>query len=125
MPTLPGNEIHDNMKAVMELTFIQKSLGYYGKDTAAGMKLEDLYTQQISQAYSPLSTETDLETSFDAIQKRLADARKANLVQFLCFRRSNPKSDKPNGGGTEKTANAKRSQETSVAKKRTLKEGGK
>ena len=106
----------------MELTFIQKSLGYYGKDTAAGMKLEDLYTQQITQAYSPLSTEeTDFETSFEAMQKMLAEARRATLVQFLCFRRSSPRSnDNPNGGGGGGTENIKekRGQEASVVKKR-------
>lgn len=104
----------------MELTFIQKSLGHYGKDTAAGMKLEDLYTQQVTQAYSPLSSEeAGFEASFEAMQKTLAEARRATLVQFLCFRRSNPRSnDNPNGDGGTENKKEKRSQETSVAKKR-------
>ena len=76
----------------MELTFIQKSLGYYGRETAAGKLLEDLCTQQITNAYSPSVVDANFNTSFQAMQKALSDARRATAVQFLCFRPSNLKS---------------------------------
>ncbi|KAF8970197.1 exocyst complex component Sec5-domain-containing protein [Flammula alnicola] len=72
--------------AVMEITFIHKSVGYYGKDTAAGKALEDLYSKHITKAFSPSSRDKDFQASFDAMQKTLGDARKATGVQFLCFR---------------------------------------
>ena len=83
-------------KAVMELTFIQKSLGYYGRETAAGKTL-DLCTQQITNAYSPSEVDPDFNTSFQNMQKALSDARRATAVQFLCFRPSNLKSESGKG----------------------------
>jgi exocyst complex component 2 len=92
----------------MELTFIQKSLGYYGRETPAGGILEDLYSQQITHAYSPLTAtiDTDFKTSFNAMQKTLADARKATAVQFLCFRQSlnQPNSNTSGNGKVEQSS---------------------
>lgn len=70
------------------MTFIHKALGYYGRDTVAGKSLEDLYTHKITTLYSPSSNDPDFKTSFDAMQKILADARRASAVQFLCFRQN-------------------------------------
>ncbi len=85
----------------MELTFIHKSLGYYGRETPAGRALEDLYSQQITHAYSPSNStiDKDFKTSFDAMQKTLADARKATAVQFLCFRQNLNKTNGNTSGG--------------------------
>jgi len=80
-------------QAVMELTFIHKSLGYYARDTAVGIKLEDLYTQKITQAFSPASTDPEFKSAFDAMQKTLAEARRATAVQFLCFRQTKDMKD--------------------------------
>ena len=92
----------------MELTFIQKSLGYYGRETAAGKMLEDLCTQQITNAYAPSSVDVDFNTSFQAMQKALSDARRATAVQFLCFRPTNSKSDDlKRGDGGSKRMNQK------------------
>ncbi|KAJ3514703.1 hypothetical protein NLJ89_g2225 [Agrocybe chaxingu] len=78
--------------AVMELTFISKSLGYYGRETAAGKLLEDLYTHKITQAYAPSAKETqDFKVAFEAMQKTLSEARRATAVQFLCFRQAKEK----------------------------------
>ncbi|CAA7268400.1 unnamed protein product [Cyclocybe aegerita] len=78
--------------AVMELTFISKSLGHYGPETAAGKFLEDLYTHKITQAYAPSAKETqEFKVAFEAMQKALGDARRATAVQFLCFRQAKEK----------------------------------
>ncbi|KAF9525391.1 exocyst complex component Sec5-domain-containing protein [Crepidotus variabilis] len=99
--------------AVMELTFIHKSLGYYGRDTNAGKNLEDLYMQKITAAYSPSSKEPEFKTSFDSMQKALSDARRASAVHFLCFRqnstsssRSGTESGKTNGKANGDTLDA-------------------
>jgi exocyst complex component 2 len=86
----------------MELTFIQKSLGYYGRETAAGKTLEELCTQQITNAYSPSAVDADFNISFQAMQKVLSDARRATAVQFLCFRPTSLKSDDLKGGGSKR-----------------------
>ena len=94
----------------MELTFIQKSLGYYGRETAAGKTLEDLCTQQITNAYSPSEVDPNFNASFQNMQKALSDARRATAVQFLCFRPSNLKSegvDPESGKGSSKKTNQK------------------
>lgn len=106
-------------KAVMELTFIQKSLGYYGRETAAGRALENLYSQQITQAYSPSKSiiEMDFKTSFDAMQKTLADTRKMTAVQFLCFRQSLRKTDQPNGNAMENGEVEQSSRRTKAGRK--------
>ncbi|KDR72646.1 hypothetical protein GALMADRAFT_73791 [Galerina marginata CBS 339.88] len=73
--------------AVMELTFIHKSLGHYGRETVAGRAIEDIYTKEITQAYAPSPRDNDFQASFDAMQRTLAEARRATGVQFLCFRK--------------------------------------
>lgn len=88
------------VQAVMELTFIQKSLGYYGRETVAGKMLGELYAQQITSAYSPSVTDADFSTGFEEMQKILSDARRATAVQFLCFRPNNLKSQDDKAAGT-------------------------
>lgn len=88
------------LQAVMEMTFIHKSLGHYGRDSSAGRAIEDIYTKQIPKAYAPSSKKADFQTSFEAMQKVLAEARRASGVQFLCFRKSNLK--ELNGPASEK-----------------------
>lgn len=72
------------LQAVMELTFMHKSLGYY-KDSPAGKALEDIYGKQITQVYVP-SKNQDFTPSFEAMQKILTEARRATGIQFLCFK---------------------------------------
>ncbi|KAF8908627.1 exocyst complex component Sec5-domain-containing protein [Gymnopilus junonius] len=85
--------------AVMEMTFMHKSLGYYGRDTSAGKAMEDIYIKQIPKAYAPSSKDADFRTSFDVMQKVLAEARRTTGVQFLCFRKMNLK--EKDGSGTD------------------------
>jgi hypothetical protein len=59
----------------MEITFIQKALGVYTKDTQAGRALDHL------------PRNPDFQTALNGTHKLLAQARKATEIQFLCFAR--------------------------------------
>ncbi|PPR03648.1 hypothetical protein CVT24_007762 [Panaeolus cyanescens] len=101
------------LQAVLELTFIHKSLGHYGRDSKAGQSLEDLYTKQITQAYVPSSKDPDFKVSFEAMQKLLSEARRATAVQFLCFRQSKEVRTRPSAPrlNSDKESNRTRNRE--------------
>lgn len=99
------------VKVVMELTFIHKSLANYGRETSAGKKIEDIYTKQVTKAYSPSAREDkDFQKAFDEMQETLAEARRATGVQFLCFRRMKETEKKKDGNkeSSRKDTNAGR-----------------
>lgn len=71
----------------MEITFIQKALGAYIKDTQAGRALDHLLAKQIGQLCDPLMKNPEFQAALSGTQKVLARARKATEIQFLCFAR--------------------------------------
>ncbi|KAF5318441.1 hypothetical protein D9619_010689 [Psilocybe cf. subviscida] len=74
------------LQAVMELTFIHKSLGIYAKESSGGKVLEELYTRQLTQRYNPTIEEDEFQRAFEGMQRVLNSARKRTGVHFLCFR---------------------------------------
>ncbi|KAF8157048.1 exocyst complex component sec5 [Crassisporium funariophilum] len=81
------------LQAVLELKFIHQSLGQY-ISTDAAKTLYDLYTKRITQAYSPSSQDPDFQAHLDAVEKTLAESRRATGVQFLCFRQTKTSTSK-------------------------------
>lgn len=71
----------------MEITFVQKALGIYTKDTQAGRVLDHLLAKQIGQLCDPLTRDPEFQTALNGTHKVLAQARKATEIQFLCFAR--------------------------------------
>jgi len=90
---------HSRWQAVIELTFVHKSLGYY-KDSPAGKALEEKYGKQI---------ESGLYAVVRGDAKILTEARRATRIQFLCSKLAKDKEKESTSGSIADTGNSTRS----------------
>ncbi|KAF4616664.1 hypothetical protein D9613_008483 [Agrocybe pediades] len=74
------------LQALMELTFLHKSLATYAKECPGGIALGLVYTKEIRGAY-PEDSDPAFTDAFNVMQRELVYARKITGIQYLCFRK--------------------------------------
>lgn len=86
------------------MTFIQKSLGSYGRETKIARAFENLINKQLKGSHDSLTKTAGFEADYAETQKVVADARSTTSVHFLCFRRA---SDNETSGSGMKASKSK------------------